>query len=63
MYYITRNGENTLDSVLFLCWPLTLAIVSLLSIYGTVLLAIVDALYLVVAIIAIVIIAKFGSPS
>lgn len=62
IYYIIRNKQNSINYALFLTWPLSLTIFSLLSIYTFWLLSLMDALYIVFVIILIGIYAKVGTP-
>lgn len=63
IYYGIRNKENTLNYLLFLCWPLLLSIFSILSIYTFWLLSLMDAIYIAFAIILIAIYKKVGTPA
>lgn len=62
IYYAIRNKENSFNYILFLSWPLFLSIFSILSIYTFWLLSLMDAVYIVFAIILIAIYRKFGIP-
>lgn len=63
IYHAIRNKQNTLNYLLFLSWPLALTIFSMLSIYSYWLLSLVDALYLVLAVICIAVFRRVGTPS
>ncbi|MBQ0045716.1 MAG: hypothetical protein KBS35_02400 [Mycoplasma sp.] len=62
IYYVIRNKQNSLNYTLFLSWPLMLTIFSLLSIYSYWLLSLMNALYLIIAIVSIAIFRKLGTP-
>lgn len=63
IYYVIRNKLNSLNYLLFLSWPLALTIFSFLSIYSYWLLSLIDALYLTVALICILVFRKLGAPA
>lgn len=63
IYYGIRYKQNSLNYALFLSWPLALTIFSMLSIYTFWLLSLVDAIYLVFAIILLIVWKQLGTPA
>lgn len=63
-YYAIRNKKNSFNFILFMSWPLLLAIASMLSIYHYTywLLSVINLLYLIFALILIMVYQKFGTP-
>lgn len=63
MYFAIRTRQNSLNYALFLSWPLFMTMFSLLSIYTYWLLSLINAIYLAVILITILVIYKLGTPT
>lgn len=63
IYYVIRNKQNSLNFAIFLSWPLFLTVFSLLSVFTFWLLSLIDAVYLIFAIILIIVFTRRGAPA